>query len=799
MKSIARQSRFQNKGHSPARTAVVLVLLLLGAPLHGQSPRPHPAPSGPSPAKPSSNPAEPADNELSSRLASAAVARRSGSPGEIAAANELVIASAMRQLAAVRSVEGAYPQAVELFKDSLGYETVPEALLGLAMAETQAGQYPEAIRLARQFQAANPRDLRADRILSSALIQKGDFVLAIEPLTRVAQVDPSIETQYALANCLLQTKRPQDKARAQAVFEDIERQHPQSGSLHVLMGRAYRDAGDLPAAVHEFERAIAVDPRTPHAHYFLGLAKLSLNEWKPTPEAEAEIRKEVEFFPHDYLANYMTGFLLSGDRQYDAAEPYLRAAAAIDPTAPDPFLYLGLNAYAKGDNKTAEEMLRKAVDLTRGDESRSNYQIRRAYVDLGRILANSGRAQESETFLAKARDLQNKTMEQSQQDIARIAGGNANAAAVVALTNGSKVQQTATRSEDDAAELDLNSLGGPSNLTASQRTELAAREKQLRSVLALAYNDLGTSEAVQGHFPDAVGLYRRAEDWDSTLPGLEKNLGQSEFRAGDYQGAISPLTQALLAEPGSHALRGMLGMAYFDLHRFAEAAHAFEPLGPAGMQDPQVGYAWAASLARTGDLPRATQVLTAYAAQPQSPEGQLLIAQLWSALGDYPRAVATLQQALAANPSLPRAHLDMGLAYIHSEHWPEAAKEFQAELALSPGDPDAQYNLGFVYMQQAKPKEAEEIFRQVLATHPGYANAAYQVGKLELERGQVSEAITHLEAAERSSPRTDYIHYQLQAAYRKASRPEDAEKELAIYKQLKASAREQAADRVSVH
>ena len=74
---------------------------------------------------------------------------------------------------------------------------------------------------------------------------------------------------------------------------------------------------DLEAAVHELERAVQLDPKTPHAHYFLGLARLSLNEWKPTPEAKAELHKEAENYPHDFLANYMLGFIASEERQYE--------------------------------------------------------------------------------------------------------------------------------------------------------------------------------------------------------------------------------------------------------------------------------------------------------------------------------------------------------------------------------------------------------------------------------------------------------------------------------------------------
>ena len=91
----------------------------------------------------------------------------------------------------------------------------------------------------------------------------------------------------------------------------------------------------------------------------------------------------------------MVGFIASSERQYADAERYLKVASEVNPNWPEPFLYMGLNAYAQGDMKRAEEMLRKAVILTGQDESRSNYQIRRAYVDLGRILANSGRAEES--------------------------------------------------------------------------------------------------------------------------------------------------------------------------------------------------------------------------------------------------------------------------------------------------------------------------------------------------------------------------------------------------------------------
>jgi tetratricopeptide (TPR) repeat protein len=141
---------------------------------------------------------------------------------------------------------------------------------------------------------------------------------------------------------------------------------------------------------------------------------------------------------------------------------------------------------------------------------------------------------------------------------------------------------------------------------------------------------------------------------------------------------------------------------------------------------------------------------------------------------------------------LLKAHYFAGQADIRREHWPEAAEEFQAELKLEPADPDALYNLGFVYLQQSRIEDAANLFQQVLQAHPDYANAQYEFGKILLDQGNVQEAVDHLEKSAALSPQSDYMHYQLQAAYRKLQRDADADRELAIYKELKAKQRDKA-------
>lgn len=738
-----------------------------------------------------------ADAELNQRIRAGDAARTAGDPIKVAEADRKLTALALREMGQLRLLELAYPQAIDLYRQSLVFEDSAGTRVDLAISQMDAGQVDEAIIEAKTVLSTDPTNVRANTVLGRALMHKGEYADASVALATAAQAEPSIESLYTLAICLLDTKSQKAKERAGEVFQQMIAMAGDNSSLHVLFGRAYRDADDLTNAVAELQKAIALDPKTPHAHYFLGLAKLSLNEWKPTPEVTAEFKKEVENYPHDFLANYMLGFIASEQRQYQESDQWLKKAAEIDPAWPEPWLYMGLNAYAQDDKQGAEVALRKAVELTGKDEARSNYQIRRAYVDLGRILSASGRKDEAEVFLAKARDLQNKTMAQTQQSVARSAAANGagDAAALVAVNHDLEAQSAPLlpQESDPFARVDASALER-AKLTPAEQASAEAQEERLRRVLGASLNDLATSEAMLKDYATALTHFEQAEQWNAKTPGIAKNLGVCAFKAENYAEAVRGLSAALREKPQDLPVRAMLGVSYFASDKYGDAVKTFEPLGERGMQDPTVGYAWAAALAKTGDTRQAAIVLQKFESVGTLPaETQLLVGQLWTEIGNYQKAVETFHRALQENPSLPKAHSYAGLAQLRAENWPESAREFEAELALVPGDLDAKYNLGFVELQQGKSVEAEKLFDEVITAEPNYANAQYQLGKLLLDRGKVKEAIGHLEIAANVMPQVDYVHYQLQSAYRKDSRTADADRELEIYKKLKAREREQSA------
>jgi tetratricopeptide (TPR) repeat protein len=262
------------------------------------------------------------------------------------------------------------------------------------------------------------------------------------------------------------------------------------------------------------------------------------------------------------------------------------------------------------------------------------------------------------------------------------------------------------------------------------------------------------------------------------------------FRSQNYQECTRALGKVLADNSSDTAARAMLGSAYFAVENYREAVRTIAPLSDRAEHDGTLGYAWAYSLSRLGDIKLATQILQKYEKSELSSEAILLVGQLWTDMADYSRAVQSFHNALERDPSLVRAHYFAGLAQLHWNHIDEAIAEFNAALKLAPDDPDSRIGLGYVYLQQAKRAEAMELFRSVIATNPENGNAHYQLGKLLLDGGSVKDAVAQLEEAARELPQTDYVHYQLQAAYRKEARTADADRELQIYKELKAKNRE---------
>jgi tetratricopeptide (TPR) repeat protein len=322
-----------------------------------------------------------------------------------------------------------------------------------------------------------------------------------------------------------------------------------------------------------------------------------------------------------------------------------------------------------------------------------------------------------------------------------------------------------------------------------RRAELQVRQRRLRQILGSALNDLGTAEAQQQQFALALAHFHEAEQWQADTRGLRRNIGMAATRTGDYAEAARALRPVVASDPQDSVARSMLAMALFTTGSYAEAERTFKPLGDAALEHAELAYGWAESLVKLNRYQEAGALLGKLEGQPLTASTLVLVAQAWSEMGNYPRAVAACHRALQTDPNLAQAHSIAGLALIHEDRPADAAAEFRAQLQQDPASNEAEYHLAFVQFQLSQEQEAVQHLRNVLSRDPNHPDANYELGKALLNEGKTAEAIPYLEAAARLKPALDAVHYQLQSAYRSLGRKADADREANIYRAMKARGR----------
>jgi tetratricopeptide (TPR) repeat protein len=335
----------------------------------------------------------------------------------------------------------------------------------------------------------------------------------------------------------------------------------------------------------------------------------------------------------------------------------------------------------------------------------------------------------------------------------------------------------------------LRSSFEPAMVTVQERVRMKRLQLEVRTVLANTLNDLGTAEAQQERYSLALAHFHEAASFSADVPGLLRNTGIAAARAEDYPECIRALRPVVAENPQDNTARAMLGTALFATRSYADAAQVFKPLGDSALQLHELAYSWAASLVYTNKYSEASVLLSKMEQQALSTQTLLLVAQLWSQMGNYEKTVAVCHRALELDSKLTRAHYFAGLALLRLERPEEAARELQGELQLDPDNIDAEFNLAFTLLQQSQNQQAVELWKKVLARNPDHAEANYELGKELLAEGKSPEALPYLEASVRLKPQFEPAHYQLQSAYRAVGRKDDADREAKIYRALKAKSR----------
>jgi len=476
--------------------------------------------------------------------------------------------------------------------------------------------------------------------------------------------------------------------------------------------------------------------------------------------------------PRDPYSHFFAGVVASSEGEHSKAVRFLQDAIRLNPKMGAAYLFLGQSQVELGNDAMAEQSLRRAIALT-SDPSKNSFQIRRAHVLLGRLLNKLGRKTEAEKELATARELQGQLVESAREEIRKVLGQVVSATPEINLSK------------------PLLSGNSDSNLSAAESTRLKAIRNQLVEIVAQAYHNLGVVALQQGQSDESIAKFAAAAAWKPDFPGLNRNWGIVAFRSNQFEKAIGPLSRHLNASPADALARRMLGVSYYFTKNYKLAVETLKPLDATIAKDPELAYFYGISLVQLQRNKDAGVVFAKLSQEnPKLAQARFFAGQGFVLTGDYVRAVAEFRAAAGLDPNMSKAHYSAGQTLIRANRLDEAEKEFRLELQLNPSDESAKYHLAYTLLERnTGMDEALNLLREAIAGRYDYADARYQLGKALIGKGDIAGATEQLETAATIDPKKDYIHYQLSIAYRRNSRVEDADRELKLYRELKAANR----------
>ncbi len=629
---------------------------------------------------------------------------RAGNYAAAEAEFKVILGEAYERLGKIYLAQNNYEASVSAFESARAMRpNTAGGLVDLAIAYFHVGQYPKGIEPLQRAIAANAQNAIAHHMLGKTHFMMGEFDKAARELQEALRLTPGdYDAEYTLGLCYLKQK---DVARAKQLYGGMVERLGNRPALRVLIGRAYRETGFLPESIEEFKQAIALDPKFPRVHYYLGLTYLYKDGAARIADAVEEFKIELAANPDEYFANFYLGILYIMDRKFEPAIALLEKAVSQQPNNPDPYFHLGQAYQGAGKYAEAIEVLRKTIALT-PSLTHNDYQVTTAHYRLGQSLLKVGRTEEGQKELQISADLKAKGFKLDEKRVGAF------------LSGADHTDKDLVKAEGMIAEA--------APLDQQKSEKLKAEETYYTKVVAAGHNSIGLLRAEQQDFREASAQFALAAKWNPNQEGLNYNVGLAYYKSESYKEAIPPLENELKIDPGNIAIKQLLGLSYFMTNDYAKASALLTDVVAVKSQDAALYYPLALSLMKDGKLEAANRVVEQMVAVGgNSPQLHILLSQAQYERGEVDKALEELRTALSLDNKVRLAHFYTGLIHLKAGKFQDAAREFELELSVNPNDLQARYHLAFVVLAQQETERGIKLMRDIVRDQPDFFPAQW--------------------------------------------------------------------------
>ena len=521
------------------------------------------------------------------------------------------------------------------------------------------------------------------------------------------------------------------------VAQELFDQGLRKAELYSLVSRAYAKTNRIKEAYDALRAATRIEPSA--AEHYIDLAMLCLEH------ENYELALEIVDIgltnrPESSMLHLQRGVVLAMSGSIEQAQEAFARASRAAPDDPSPSVALAMVWMQRGQTPKAVELLRAR---TRAATSQTPRQAVLFYA-LGIALLRAGAAPDDA----------------------------AGSEALDAFRTAVRLQPSLPQAQSELGKLMLKRGDIPGAIAhLEQAIALEPQNAAPAYVLAQAYRRLGQTDRArdllarvsrlnaQERGDDPQGdlrpmMFRIVRDSGSPSPPVSPPSAIDAAAcaaAGDLDGAIVRLREAVAAAPGNADARYQLSVTLWNR------------------------YQRAAGRRQKSDLDEAVAALTPAVAQhPDRPQFHLVLGQLRAEQQQFPQAIEHLRRAAALDPGSADYPYNLGLALRLDGNLEGAGEQFRAALAKNPGHTLARRSLGLVLRQQGDVKGASVELRRAATELPEDAQGRYLLGTVLVKLGDTAGAISELREAVRLEPSLTEARVILAQALVKTGQNEDA-------------------------
>jgi tetratricopeptide (TPR) repeat protein len=294
-----------------------------------------------------------------------------------------------------------------------------------------------------------------------------------------------------------------------------------------------------------------------------------------------------------------------------------------------------------------------------------------------------------------------------------------------------------------------------------------AKELDFQPPDAYSLYYLGRIRADAGQREQSASLFEKSLDAGEVLD-VRQRLASAYLALGRLDGAIHFLEASVRARPEDGSLHYLLGRAYKQKGRTAEAKAEFdaaarwkgkfrnEMISLTGLRQALAANKQEDAIARTHEL-------------SSSGDSDILLASA-TALGQaglHQEAILFLNKTIGLNPSIPEAHYDLARAYIALNNRPAAIPELGKAVEIKPSFYEAQLLLGTLLVDEGQGDAAIKHLRAAADARADNPKLLMMLGLQYYQRSYFADAIDVLKrAAALESENPDPRYVLIQAYYR---------------------------------